>query len=87
MANHKSAKKRIRHTAAVTTVNNDRRSRARTFVKKIEIAIAGGDKAGAAAALQEAQPEMMRGVSKGVFHKNTIARKISRLSASIKAMA
>lgn len=87
MANHKSAKKRIRHTAAVTVVNNDRRSRTRTFVKKIEAAIVGGDKAGAAAALKEAQPEMMRGVSKGVFHKNTIARKISRLSSSIKAMA
>lgn len=87
MANHKSAKKRIRHTEAVTVVNNDRRSRARTFIKKVEMAIAGGDKAAAAEALKEAQPVLMRSVSRGAFRKTTVSRKISRLSANIKAMA
>ncbi|MDH5489351.1 MAG: 30S ribosomal protein S20 [Rhodospirillaceae bacterium] len=87
MANHKSAKKRIRHTEAVTVVRNDRRSRARTFIKKVESAVVGGDKAAAAEALKAAQPEIMRGVSKGAFHKNTASRKMSRLAARVKAMA
>ena len=87
MANHKSAKKRIRRNESATVVKNDRRSRARTFIKKVESAIAGGDKSAAEAALKAAQPELMRGVSKGAFHKNTASRKISRLAANVKAMA
>lgn len=87
MANHKSAKKRIRHTETATVVKNDRRSRARTFIKKVESAVVGGDKAAAAEALKAAQPELMRGVSRGAFHKNTASRKMSRLAASVKAMA
>ncbi|MDH5187487.1 MAG: 30S ribosomal protein S20 [Rhodospirillaceae bacterium] len=87
MANHKSAKKRIRHTESVTVVRNDRRSRARTFIKKVESAVVSGDKAAAAEALKAAQPEIMRGVSKGAIQKNTASRKMSRLAASVKAMA
>jgi small subunit ribosomal protein S20 len=86
MANHKSAEKRIRQTEKRTAVNRARKSRIRTFVKKVELAIAAGDKEAARAAFQEAQPEMQRGVSKGVLHKNTVARKLSRMSARIKAL-
>lgn len=86
MANHKSAEKRIRQTARRTEVNGARVSRIRTFVKKVETAIESGDKTAAAEALKAAQPEMMRGTSKGVLHANTVARKISRLSARIKAL-
>lgn len=86
MANHKSAEKRIRQTERRTEVNRARVSRIRTFVKKVETAIASGDKAAADAALREAQPEMMRGASKGVLHKNTVSRKLSRLSSRIKAL-
>lgn len=86
MANHKSAEKRIRQTARRTAVNSARKSRIRTFVKKVETAIASGDKAAAAEALRDAQPEMMRGASKGVMHANTVSRKLSRLSARIKAL-
>ncbi|MCH7889015.1 MAG: 30S ribosomal protein S20 [Proteobacteria bacterium] len=86
MAYHKSAKKRIRQTERRTTVNRARISRVRTFVKKVELAIAGGDKAAAQEALRVAQPELMRGVTKGVIHRNTAARKMSRLSARINAM-
>ncbi len=86
MANHKSAEKRIRQTARRTEVNGARISRIRTFVKKVETAIESGNKAAAAEALKAAQPEMMRGTSKGVLHANTVARKISRLSARIKAL-
>lgn len=84
MANHKSAKKRIRQTARRTDVNGARRSRIRSYIKKVETAIATGDQAAARDALKEAQPEMMRGAQKGVFHKNTMSRKLSRLSARIK---
>ena len=87
MANTKSAKKMVRKIAARTAVNKNRRSRVRTFVRKVEEAIASGDKAAADAAFKVAQPEMMRAVTKGVTHKNTASRKISRLSARIKAMA
>ena len=87
MANHKSARKRIRRNAAFAEVNNDRRGRVRTFIKKVESAIAKGDAEGARAALKAAQPEMHRGVSRGVFHRNTVARKLSRLTARIKAIA
>ena len=87
MANHKSAKKRIRRNEAFNEVNSNRRSRIRTFIKKVEEAIAAGQADQAREALKAAQPEMMRGVTRGVFHKNTVSRKISRLSARIKAMA
>lgn len=86
MANHKSAEKRIRQTERRTEVNSARKSRIRTFVKKVELAIAGGDKSAAADAFKAAQPEMMRGVTKGVIHANTVSRKLSRLSARIKAL-
>jgi small subunit ribosomal protein S20 len=87
MANTASAQKRIRQTAKRTARNQARKSRMRTFIKKVETAIAGGDKSTAAAALREAQPELQRAVGKGVIHANTIARKISRLSARVKALA
>jgi small subunit ribosomal protein S20 len=86
MANHASAEKRIRQTARRTAVNRARVSRIRTFVKKVETAIATGDKAAARAAFVAAQPEMQRGATRGVLHKNTVARKLSRLSARIKAL-
>lgn len=87
MAHHKSAQKRIRQTEARTEVNRDRRSRVRTFIKKVEAAIESGDKAAATAAFKVAEPEMRRGVSKGIVKLNTISRKVSRLSAKIKALA
>ena len=71
MANHKSAKKRIRRNANRAEINKSRISRIRTFIKKVEMAITSGDKESAQVALKEAQPEIMRGVSKGVIHKNT----------------
>lgn len=86
MAHHSSAKKRIRQTERRTEVNGARVGRIRTFIKKVEIAIAGGDKAVAAAALRVAEPELMRGAQVGVVHKNTAARKISRLAARIKSL-
>lgn len=87
MANTASARKRIRQTARRTERNQARKSRMRTFVKKVEQAIAGGNKGEAAAALQAAQPEMQRAAGKGVIHANTVSRKISRLAARIKAIA
>ena len=87
MANTASAKKRNRQTVVRTERNAARKSRMRTFVKKVETAIAGGDKGAAAAALQAAQPEMQRAAGKGVIHRNTVARKLSRLSARVKALA
>lgn len=87
MANTASARKRIRQNERRNARNTARRSRVRTFIKKVEEAIAGGDKAAAAAALVAAQPEMQRAATKGTAHKNTVARKISRLSARIKALA
>ena len=87
MANTNSAKKMVRKIARRTAVNKTRRSRVRTYVRRVEEAIASGDKAAAEAALREAQPEIMRAVTKGVMHKNTSARKISRLSARVKALA
>ena len=85
MANTSSAKKMTRKIAKRTAINRSRRSRMRTFLRKVEEAIASGDNAAAQAALREAQPELMRGVSKGVVKKNTAARKMSRLSARVKA--
>ena len=84
MANHKSAKKRIRRNANRAEINKSRISRIRTFLKRVESAIASGDKGAAKTALKEAQPELMRGVSKGVLHKNTASRKMARLSAKVK---
>jgi small subunit ribosomal protein S20 len=86
MANTASARKRIRQTKVRTLRNHARKARMRTFVKKLEVAIAGGDKAAATAALQAAQPEMQRAAGKGVIHANTVARKLSRLSAKVKAL-
>lgn len=86
MAHHLSAKKRIRQTERRTAVNKARVSRIRTFVKKVELAIAEGSYADARSALQAAQPELDRGVSKGLLHRNTVARKMSRLSARVKAL-
>ncbi len=87
MANHKSAQKRARQTERRTAVNNSRRSRVRGSVKRVEEAIAAGDKKGAQAALRAAQPEIQRGADKRVVDKNAAARRVSRLSARIKAMA
>ena len=87
MANTRSAKKMVRKIAARTEVNKARRSRVRTYVRKVEEAIASGDKAAASEAFKVAQPEIMRAAGKGVMHKNTSSRKISRLSARVKAMA
>ena len=86
MANTTSAKKATRKIERRTEVNKARRSRMRTFLRKVEEAIASGDKDAAAAALKAAQPELMRGVTKGVVHKNTAARKMSRLSSRVKAI-
>ncbi len=87
MAHHKSAKKRIRRNARREDINGARVGRIRTFVKAVELAIAGGDKTKAQAALQAAQPELARGVRAGIQHRNTVARKLSRLSARVKAIA
>lgn len=86
MANTPQSQKRARQTERRTAVNKARRSRIRTFLRKVEEAIAGGDAQVAAEALRAAQPELMRGVTRGVVHKNTAARKMSRLSARVKAM-
>ena len=87
MANTASARKRIRQTEVRTARNAARKSRMRTFIKKVETAIASGNREQAAAALRDAQPEMQRASGKGVIHANTVSRKISRLSARIKAIA
>jgi small subunit ribosomal protein S20 len=86
MANTDSARKRIRQTATRNARNTARRSRMRTFVKRVEAAIASGDKTAAQEAFRAAQPEMMRAADKGVVHDNLVARKLSRLSARIKAL-
>lgn len=86
MANHKSAVTRIRRNARRAEINGARRSRIRTFIKKVEAAILEGNPDNAKTALRDAQPEIQRGVAKGIWHKNTASRKISRLSARIKAL-
>ena len=86
MANSPQAKKRARQIERRTAVNKARKSRIRTFLRAVEEAIASGDKAAATAALRAAQPELMRGVTKGVYHKNTASRKMSRLAARVKAL-
>ena len=86
MANTTSAQKAARKIARRTEVNKARRSRVRTFVRKVEEAIASGNAEAAKTALLAAEPELARGVSKGVLHKNTVSRKVSRLSARVKAL-
>jgi small subunit ribosomal protein S20 len=86
MANTPQSKKRARQAERRTDINKARRSRIRGFLRKVEEAIAAGDQARAAEALQAAQPELARGVTKGVLHKNTAARKMSRLSSRVKAL-
>lgn len=86
MANHPSAEKRNRQTQRRTEVNGARKSRIRSYVKKVETAITSGDKNAAKEAFAAAAPEMQRGASKGVVHQRTVARKLSRLSARIKAL-
>ncbi|MDO9707600.1 30S ribosomal protein S20 [Paracraurococcus lichenis] len=86
MANTASARKRIRQTEKRTLRNRARKSRVRTYLRKVEQAIAGGDKAQAQDALKSAQPELQRAATKGVLHRNTVARKLSRLSARIKSL-
>ncbi len=87
MANTKSAKKAARQTLRRTEVNKSRRSQMRTYVRKVEEAIASGDKAAASAALAQAEPVLMRSVQKGVAHKNTASRKVSRLTKAVRALA
>lgn len=86
MANTPQSKKRARQNDKRFQINKARRSRIRTHLRRVEEAIASGNKDDAAAALKAAQPELMRGVTKGVFHKNTASRKMSRLSARVKAL-
>lgn len=87
MANTSQSKKRARQSEARYVVNKARRSRIRTFLRKVEEAIAGGDATVAAAALQAVQPELARGITKGVLHKNTVARKMSRLSHRVSGLS
>lgn len=87
MANTPQSKKRARQSERRNDINRARRSRIRTFLRKVEEAIASGDATVAKAALQAVQPELARGVTKGVMHKNTVARKMSRLSARVKALS
>ena len=87
MANTLQAKKRVRRNAAREDINKARRSRIRTFVKKVELAVEAGNADEAKVALKVAQPELMRGVTKGIFHKKTASRKVSRLSKRVKALS
>jgi small subunit ribosomal protein S20 len=86
MANNDSARKRIRQTEKRTARNKARKSRVRSFLRKVEEAVSGGDKAAAQAAFRAAQPELQRAATKGVVHANTVARKLSRLSARVKSL-
>lgn len=87
MANSPSARKRIRQTERRTAINAARKSRIRTFLRKVESALTAGDAAAAQEALRAAQPEIMRGVTKGVLHKNSASRKVSRLASRVKALS
>jgi small subunit ribosomal protein S20 len=87
MANHTATKKSIRKTATVTAKNRSRKSRIKSFIVKVEAAVASGNKQEAQSAFKAAQPEIMKGVSKGVLKNGTASRKVSRLFAKIKAMA
>jgi len=86
MANTPQARKRIRRNERRAEINGARMSRIRSFVKKVEAALAGGDKSAAEAALKAAQPELARGVARGVLHKNTVSRKLSRLTKRVAAL-
>jgi small subunit ribosomal protein S20 len=86
MAHHKSAIKRIRQTTRRTVVNRSRETRIKTFIKKVEQAITSGDKSAAQAAFKAAQPEIMRGATKGVLKRETASRKVSRLAQRVKTM-
>ena len=86
MANSPQSKKRARQNDRRAAINKTRRTRVRTFLRKVEEAIASGNKDDATVALRAVQPELMRGVTKGLFHKNTVARKMSRLSSRVKAI-
>ncbi|MBY0331678.1 MAG: 30S ribosomal protein S20 [Acetobacteraceae bacterium] len=86
MANTASARKRIRQTEKRTQRNRARKARVRTYLRKVELAISGGNEDAAREALQAAQPELHRAATKGVLHRNTVARKLSRLSARVKAL-
>ena len=86
MPSHRSAEKRVRNTAKRTAINKARRSQIRTAIRAVEEALAAGDKKAATDALKAAEPQIMRGVSKGVVHRNTGSRKVSRLSARLKAL-
>jgi small subunit ribosomal protein S20 len=87
MANSPQAKKRARQLERRTAINKTRRSRIRTFLRKVEEAIELGDKKAATAAFRAAQPELMRGVTRGIFHKNTASRKVSRLASRVKSIS
>jgi small subunit ribosomal protein S20 len=87
MANTSSAKKATRKIARRTAINKNRRSRVRTYVRKVEEALAAGDKSAAEAAFLTAQPELMRAAAKGVLHKNTASRKVSRLAQRLKTLS
>jgi small subunit ribosomal protein S20 len=87
MANNPSAKKQVRKIERRTAINKARKSRIRTFIRKVEEAIVTGDKVLAQAALQAAEPEIMRGATKGVVHKNTASRKVSRLAHRVNAIS
>ena len=86
MPSHASAEKRVRKTAKRTAINKNRKSQIRTAVRKVEEALASGNRESAAAALKAAEPQIMRGASKGVIHKNAGSRKVSRLAARLKKM-
>jgi len=87
MANSPQAKKRARTAERRAEINKNRRTRIKTFIRRVEEAISGGDQSVAVTALKNAQPEIMRGVTKGIWHKSTASRKVSRLAARVKAMA
>lgn len=87
MANTKSAKKAVRQITRRTDVNRQRRSKMRTFIRKVEEAISSGDQAAATTALSAAEPILMRAAQKGIVHKNTASRKVSRLSARVAALS
>ena len=87
MPNTKSAKKMVRKIERKTLINKNRRSRMRTYVRKVEEAIESGDQTAASTALKAAEPEIMRAVSKGILHKNTGSRKVSRLSQRVRKMS
>jgi len=87
MANHESAKKRIRRNARKSKINHSRLGRIRTILKKVEVALQSKDYDGASEAYKKAMPELMRGKNKGIFHANSVSRRLSRLNARVKALS